>query len=104
MQIGRNVIVMATADVIIAVDGGAGTLSELAIGWQLGKPMIAIGSTGGWSARLAGVSIDHRGAAPVHAADDADAALERAAAELARPRPEPGEIGSGWRVRAETTG
>lgn len=104
MQIARNIMVVSAADAVIAVDGGAGTLSELAIGWQLGKPLIALATSGGWSARLAGHAIDHRAAGSVLAAESPDHALELAAAEMRRGHPEPGEIGSGWRTRTETTG
>jgi uncharacterized protein (TIGR00725 family) len=104
LQIARNIVVVAAADVVVGLDGGAGTLSEFAIAWQLGKPLIAISSTGGWSARLAGEAIDHRGAGVVTDAKTVDEALALAVAEVAAARPEPGEIGSGWRTRAETTG
>src|SRR5262249_31500883 len=50
MQIGRNVIVAAMADVVIAVGGGAGTLSESAIAWQVGKAIPALGRAGGGGA------------------------------------------------------
>jgi uncharacterized protein (TIGR00725 family) len=38
----RNVIVVRSADVVIAVSGGYGTLSEIAIALKLGKPVIGI--------------------------------------------------------------
>lgn len=104
LQIGRNIVVVAAADVVVGVDGGAGTLGEFAVAWQLGKPLVALSATGGWSARLAGEAIDHRHGAVVLDAPTVDAALAHVAEQLARPRPEPGEIGSGWRRRAETTG
>ena len=44
MGIGRNVIIARTADVLIAVGGEYGTLSEIAFSLQLGKPVIGIGS------------------------------------------------------------
>jgi hypothetical protein len=60
MGIMRNVLVVQTADVLVSVSGGSGTLSELAAGWQQGKTLIALSSTGGWSAELAGRLIDGR--------------------------------------------
>ena len=42
------------ADVVIAVGGGAGTLSEIALAWQHQKPVIALDTGSGWSTRLAG--------------------------------------------------
>lgn len=59
----RNAMV-ANAEVVIAVGGGAGTLSELAFAWQFNRPIIAIGN-GGWAERLAGETLDHRQSNPV---------------------------------------
>jgi uncharacterized protein (TIGR00725 family) len=39
---GRNVIIARTADAIIAVGGEYGTLSEIAFGLKMGKPVIGI--------------------------------------------------------------
>ncbi len=44
LGIGRNVIIARTADALIAVGGGYGTLSEIAFGLQLGKPVIGLQS------------------------------------------------------------
>ena len=38
----RNVILAHSADALIAVSGGPGTLSEIAIGLKLGKPVIGL--------------------------------------------------------------
>jgi len=40
----RNVIIAHTAQALIAVAGGPGTLSEIAIGLKLGKPVISVNS------------------------------------------------------------
>lgn len=42
--IGRNIIIVRTASIIIAVDGMYGTLSELAFALQLNKPVIGLNS------------------------------------------------------------
>lgn len=42
--IGRNVIIARTADALIAIGGEYGTLSEIAFGLQLGKPVVGIKS------------------------------------------------------------
>ncbi len=60
LGLARNVLVVRAADAIIAVGGGSGTLSELALGWQLGKPIVALATSGGWAAKLAGATIDDR--------------------------------------------
>jgi uncharacterized protein (TIGR00725 family) len=39
---GRNVIIVRTADVVIAVGGAYGTLSEIAFGLKMGKPVIGL--------------------------------------------------------------
>ena len=44
LGIGRNVVIARTADALIAVGGGYGTLSEIAFALQLGKPVIGIRS------------------------------------------------------------
>jgi hypothetical protein len=42
MGMARNVIIARTADALIAVSGEYGTLSEIAFGLQLNKPVIGI--------------------------------------------------------------
>jgi hypothetical protein len=59
LGIARNVVLVASADVVVAVGGCAGTLSELAVAWQLGKPIVALAGHG-WSERLGGERIDDR--------------------------------------------
>jgi|TARA_B100001559_G_C16368220_1_gene560737 hypothetical protein len=54
----RNVLV-ANSDVVICVNGGSGTLSEIAFAWQMNRPIISVGE-GGWSSKLIGEKIDHR--------------------------------------------
>ena len=77
----RNVLVVSMADLVMAVGGGAGTLSELAMAWQLGKPIVAL-DVPGWSQRLGGQAIDDRERGVVIAASDAEAAVSHAAACL----------------------
>jgi uncharacterized protein (TIGR00725 family) len=60
MGIARNFLVVQASDVLVSVAGGSGTLSELSMAWQMGKTIIAMGETGGWSAQLAGRRIDDR--------------------------------------------
>lgn len=42
LSIARNLIIVRTSDVIIALPGGFGTLSEIAIALNLGKPVIGL--------------------------------------------------------------
>lgn len=54
----RNALV-AHADAVVAVGGGAGTLSEIALAWMHGRLVLAF-RTGGWSGRLADRPVDER--------------------------------------------
>lgn len=56
----RNAVIAATADVVCAVGGQSGTLSEMALAWTLGKPVIAVGDAEGWAKALAGQALDDR--------------------------------------------
>lgn len=47
----RNMINVLTSDVVIALPGGAGTLSEVALALKAGKPVIALGWDPGEAAR-----------------------------------------------------
>jgi serine/threonine protein kinase len=51
--------------VIVAIGGGAGTLSEIALGWQLGKGIIAVDLEEGWSSKMAGMRLDSRIERPI---------------------------------------
>jgi uncharacterized protein (TIGR00725 family) len=64
----RNALVCRSADAVVAVGGGAGTLSEMAFAWQLGRPIVALVPSGGWAQVLAGDSLDDRREDVVHAA------------------------------------
>jgi uncharacterized protein (TIGR00725 family) len=44
LGLARNVLVVTSADVVIALPGGAGTLSEIAYCLQFGIPVISLGS------------------------------------------------------------
>ncbi|MBD3405199.1 MAG: TIGR00725 family protein [Candidatus Lokiarchaeota archaeon] len=56
----RNFIVAKAADGVIAINGSAGTLSEMAIAWFSDIPIVALTISGGWAEKLAGKKIDHR--------------------------------------------
>ena len=58
LDVSRNAIV-ANSDAVIAVGGGAGTLSEIAYAWQFKRPIIAT-SVHGWSSKIAGQVVDSR--------------------------------------------
>ncbi len=54
----RNALV-AHADAIVAVGGGAGTLSEIAMAWIHDRVVVAV-EVGGWSGELADRRVDGR--------------------------------------------
>lgn len=56
----RNSIVASSGDVVIAIGGSSGTLSEMAFAWTWGKPLMGVVGFGGWSEQLAGTCIDNR--------------------------------------------
>ncbi|MHA1725763.1 MAG: TIGR00725 family protein, partial [Promethearchaeota archaeon] len=49
----RNIVVVLTGDVCVAIGGKAGTLTEIALAWIYGKPIIALTSVEGWSSKIA---------------------------------------------------
>ncbi|MCB9779946.1 MAG: TIGR00725 family protein [Alphaproteobacteria bacterium] len=78
MNYARNTILVAMADVVVAVGGGSGTLSELALAWQHGKPIVALDLGEGWSSRLAGERLDQRRDDLLHPARSAGEAVQLA--------------------------
>lgn len=72
----RNVLTALAGDFIVAVGGGAGTLSELCFGWVHGRPIYVLQGSGGWSDRLAGGALDHRDSSVIVTCDGVEA-LER---------------------------
>ncbi len=78
MNYARNTLVVAMADVVIAAGGGSGTLSEIALAWQHGKPIICLDMGEGWSARVAGERLDERREDSLHRAPSAEAAVRLA--------------------------
>jgi len=57
---GRETTLVFSCDAIIAISGGSGTLTELAIAYQADIPMVAMKGAGGWSEKLSDTFIDAR--------------------------------------------
>ena len=57
---GREFVLVNSCDAIIAVSGGSGTLTELAIAYQSNIPMVVIKGSGGWSDKLSNTYFDKR--------------------------------------------
>jgi len=68
----RNQIVALGGDIIIAIGGRSGTLSEIAYAWMYNKPIIAVSRFGGWAEKLAGGKIDDRRRDIIYKADSID--------------------------------
>ena len=56
----RNSLVVQGGDAVVVVGGESGTLSEIALAWQLGRPIAALVSAGGFGAELGGRRLDGR--------------------------------------------
>jgi uncharacterized protein (TIGR00725 family) len=62
MDQARNIIV-ANSDAVIAIGGGAGTLTEIAYAWSLKRLILAF-DISGWSGNLTNLRIDERNRYP----------------------------------------
>ena len=92
MSHARNVIVVASADVVFAIGGRSGTLSEMALAWKLEKPIIAVGDPHGWAGRVAGSAIDDRRQDLVHGPLSPGEAVRLGRQLLSTPRPKAKEF------------
>ena len=72
----RNFLVAKAGDAVIALDGSAGTLSEIAIAWFSDRPIVALTESGGWAQKLAGTQIDGRRNDVVHSAKTPEEAVQ----------------------------
>jgi uncharacterized protein (TIGR00725 family) len=52
---GRNALVVRSADAVVAVGGGWGTLSEIALALRAGVPVVGVGT---WEPHLGGVAVE----------------------------------------------
>jgi hypothetical protein len=65
----RNVINVLSSDAVIAIGGGAGTLSEICFAWIHTRPIFILRGFGGWSDRLGDKPLDARREAPIFRCD-----------------------------------
>lgn len=89
----RNALVVRAADALVAVGGGYGTLSEIALGLKLGRPVVGLGT---WALARPGGAPE----AGVHEAPDPARAVALAldlAQRADRGREAPGGRGAGAR-------
>lgn len=57
---GREFTLILSCDVIVAISGGSGTLTEIAIAYQANKPIITANCFGGWAEKLSDTYLDDR--------------------------------------------
>lgn len=72
----RDFIVASSADGIIAVGGGVGTLIELGVGYMTKKTIVAMTGSGGVADTYGGKFLDERQRVPITVAKDAKTAVE----------------------------
>jgi uncharacterized protein (TIGR00725 family) len=72
----RDFIVATSADGIIAVGGGAGTLIELCVGYMLKKILVTIPSSGGTAKNYGGRYLDERKRVFIQTSQNASSAVK----------------------------
>jgi uncharacterized protein (TIGR00725 family) len=75
---GRELALILSCDAIITINGGSGTLTEIAIAYQANIPIIALKNTGGWSDKLANQYIDDRQRIKIQTANTPEEAVIKA--------------------------
>ena len=81
---GREFVLVNSCDVIIAISGGSGTLTEMAIAYQANIPIIVIDKFGGWSKKMSNKYFDDRKRLKCLSASTPEEALNKAIEELER--------------------
>jgi uncharacterized protein (TIGR00725 family) len=72
----RDFVVASSADGIIAIGGGVGTLIEMGVGYMTKKTIVAIAGSGGVADMYGGKYLDERNRVPIIVAKDAKAAVQ----------------------------
>lgn len=80
---GRELSLVLSCDAIISLNGGSGTLTEIAIAYQANIPIVVLKNSGGWSSRLANQYLDDRKRVKIEAAENPKGAV-KLAIQLAR--------------------
>jgi len=75
---GREFTLVLSCDVIIAIGGGSGTLTEIAIAYQANIPIITIDLFDGWAKKLSGNYLDNRNRLICMSAKTPEEALKKA--------------------------
>lgn len=78
LGMARNALVVKAGDAVVLVNGASGTLSEAAMAWQLGRPIVALTHTGGWAQELARRgTLDERPRSKIIAAESVVQAMDQ---------------------------
>ncbi len=75
---GREFPLVLSCDAVIAIGGGSGTLTEIAIAYQANIPVVALRMTGGWSEKLGNKYLDARNRFKIEVAKTPKEAVEKA--------------------------
>ena len=78
---GREFTLVLSCDAVIAISGGSGTLTELAIAYQADIPMVALTGVGGWSDKMANTYFDARKRRKIIGAKTSEEAVNTALSE-----------------------
>jgi len=73
----RNIVVVLTGDICLAISGKAGTLSEISFAWIYNKPIVALSSVQGWSSKIANQKIDDRRNDKIHGVKTPEEAIDK---------------------------
>lgn len=73
----RNIVVVLTGDVCLAISGKAGTLSEISFAWIYLKPIVALTEVDGWSSKIANQKIDDRRSDMIYGVKTPEEAIEK---------------------------
>jgi len=76
MGLTRDFLNALSADGIIIIGGGSGTLSEICAAYMHKRPMVAIRNTGGSAEKFADTFLDHRENIKILGADSAEEAVK----------------------------
>ena len=74
---GREFVLVNSCDAIIIISGGSGTLTEIAIAYQMNIPVVVLTGTGGWADKLAGQYLDERKRLKIEAVSTPEEAINR---------------------------
>lgn len=73
----RNIVVVLSGDICVAIGGKAGTLSELCFAWIYQKPIIAMSNIEGWSSKISNQKIDDRRPDKIYGVETPEQVIEK---------------------------